>query len=61
MLKKLHPTALSALEDGHVIYDDGFFASVREEFYRMKAKIRLRRVKNGWEVESTISMQSERS
>ncbi|MFN3621903.1 MAG: nucleotidyltransferase domain-containing protein, partial [Nitrososphaerales archaeon] len=49
MAERLHPTALSALEDGVILFDDGFFQQQRRRYTKTKKKINLIRVEGGWE------------
>jgi predicted nucleotidyltransferase len=50
MIEKPHPTALSAIEDGIVLHDDGFFEEMRRRFSEISEKLRIVRVEDGWEI-----------
>ncbi len=48
MLERRHVTALYAVADGKVLYDDGLFAKMRRRFRQLSEEIGLERVENGW-------------
>ncbi len=45
MIERLHPTDLSALEDGRVLYDDG---RARSLYRLVRKRTGLRRIGPGW-------------
>ncbi|MEM3891678.1 MAG: nucleotidyltransferase domain-containing protein [Nitrososphaerales archaeon] len=49
MTVKTHLTALSAFEEGMILYDDGFFQQQKERYNQIKNDINLVRVEGGWE------------
>jgi hypothetical protein len=51
MVSKTHPTALSALEEGIPLHDDGFLTEAKELLAEVKRKRRLVKVEDGWETE----------
>ncbi len=48
MLKHTHPTALYAMDDGIILYDDGTVVEMREIFMKMKKTNIIKRFKHGW-------------
>lgn len=50
MIEKPHPTALSAIEDGIVLHDDGFFEEMRRRFSEIRERLRIVKVGDGWEI-----------
>lgn len=50
MVEKLHPTALSAIEDGITIYDDGFFERMKELLTTLRERLNIVRIEGGWEI-----------
>ncbi|MBS7652723.1 MAG: nucleotidyltransferase domain-containing protein [Candidatus Bathyarchaeia archaeon] len=50
MIDKPHPTALSAIEDGIVLHDDGFFEEMRRRFSEIRERMRIVRLEDGWEI-----------
>lgn len=50
MLRKRHPTALYALEEGKVLFDRGFIREMRLRFGKMKRDLGLVAVEGGWDV-----------
>ncbi len=50
MIRKAHPTALDALNEGKILYDDGFFESMRKKFETLKQERGLVRTSLGWEM-----------
>lgn len=48
MLERRHATALYAVADGKVLYDDGFFAEMQRRFRRLSEEVGLERIENGW-------------
>ncbi|MGQ9719680.1 MAG: nucleotidyltransferase domain-containing protein [Nitrososphaerales archaeon] len=49
MLKKRHPTALDALDEGVVLYDDGYFKQIKKVFRKFKKELGLVKVGDYWE------------
>jgi predicted nucleotidyltransferase len=49
MLGRLHPTALSAVEEGVALHDTGFFRGQRAFYRRLKRRLHITRVEDGWE------------
>ncbi len=48
MLERMHPTALYALDDGIIIYDNGTIVKIAEKFQKMKRAGTIKRFKYGW-------------
>lgn len=46
---KLNPTVLDVLENGLVLYDDGYFSEVRSLFMKIKKKLGLKIVDGVWQ------------
>ncbi|MEM3693860.1 MAG: nucleotidyltransferase domain-containing protein [Candidatus Bathyarchaeia archaeon] len=44
----LELTALDAIQEGIVLYDDGFWMEAKKAFQRAKRAYRLRRISDGW-------------
>ncbi|NWG09090.1 MAG: hypothetical protein HXX80_02055 [Nitrososphaerales archaeon] len=44
MLKKRHPTALDALEEGIILYDDGYLKRIEKAFRKLKRELALVKV-----------------
>jgi predicted nucleotidyltransferase len=53
MLRRLHATALSAVEDGIAMHDTGFFKEERAFYRRLKRRLHITRVEGGWESRRT--------
>ena len=49
MLRKKHPTALDALEEGIILYDDGYLLKIKELFEKIKEELGLVKVEDYWE------------
>ncbi len=54
MIERRHPTALSALEDGVVLYDDGFYRRARSQYRLVRKRTGLRRTETGWVAEKLL-------
>ena len=50
LLRSFSLTALDALEEGIVLYDDGFWRELKTEFERMKASGQVEKIPIGWRV-----------
>jgi len=50
MLRSFSLTALDALEEGVVLYDDGFWRKMQSIFRRMKRDGLIKRIDDGWKV-----------
>ncbi len=50
MLKRLHPMVLSTIEDGIIIYDDGFFKFMKKRSTLLRKRLKIFHVEDGWEV-----------
>jgi predicted nucleotidyltransferase len=48
MLRKKNPIALDALEEGIIIYDDGYFIKMKNIFEKIKEEIGLVKVGDYW-------------
>ncbi|MGQ9469616.1 MAG: nucleotidyltransferase domain-containing protein [Nitrososphaerales archaeon] len=49
MLKKRHLTALDALEEGIILYDDGYLMKIKKLFEKIKEELGLVKVEGYWE------------
>lgn len=54
MLVERHPTALSALEEGKILHDDGFHREAMKVYRLVKKRTGLRRIENGWVAEKLV-------
>ena len=43
-----HLTALDAMEEGIVLYDDGFWKEAQEAFQVAKREYGLKKIRDGW-------------
>ena len=50
LLRSFNLTALDALEEGVVLFDDGFWREVKAEFERMKASGWVEKIPIGWRI-----------
>lgn len=53
-LVALDLTALDAMTDGRIVYDDGFWREAREAFEMVKRSYRLKRIRDGWIAEEPV-------
>jgi hypothetical protein len=49
MLRKKHLTALDALEEGLILYDDGYLPKIKKLFEKTKEELGLVKVEDYWE------------
>lgn len=47
-LWSLDLTALDAVDEGIVLYEDGFWNEAKEAFMAVKKEYRLRKIRGGW-------------
>lgn len=55
MIMRRHPTALYAVSDGKLLYDDGFFAEAKKLFETVKNEFDMVRIEHGWEARKLTS------
>jgi len=55
MIMRRHPTALYAVSDGKLLYDDCFFAEAKKLFETVKKEFDMVRIEHGWEARKLTS------
>jgi len=48
LLKRRHPTALYAMDEGIPLYDDGSYIKMKKLFERLKVELKLVKGESGW-------------
>jgi predicted nucleotidyltransferase len=54
MIENRHPTALSALEEGRVLCDDGYVKQAYQKYLKMRSRTGLKRIDIGWVAEKLV-------
>jgi len=54
LLKRRHPTALYAMDEGIPLYDDGSYLEMKRLFERLKVELKLVKGEGGWYSEKII-------
>ncbi len=60
MIRSRHPTALYAVSEGKLLYDDGFFDKAKEVFEKVKNEFDMVRIEHGWEARAITSKISNK-
>ncbi len=60
MIEERHPTALSVLEEGRVLNDNGFYKEAQRKYQRVRKRTGLKRTERGWVAEKLLPAKLRR-